>query len=520
MGRGLCGLARSKTADIYMSDEIITVTSPQYPSSDPQTFESWYTSTINVFKNLSEDNKNVFIQELVEHLPAEQRLHLCRNINLISSIDFIADLPAELALQVLQYLDTPALFTACQVSKYWNKLITSEGQLWRNRCKYHRILLATPPTPSSSSLDPPPNPSPSASPLPPVKALISSFYRSKLLEYSRMLRNFKHNHGYTYKSLRKSNRCNPHSSRTFGVAASTNTIFTGSDDRHIKAWSCQTLAPVFEKQAKCVSCLDATDTLLLAGLFDGSIPVYNASDGELIFTCSRHMGPVYDIKHDDGLNVLVSGSSDCTVRVWCLETGAMKNVLRGHETMINRILLLPSGLSGFDKDLIFSMDIARIIVWDVGSKAQIGVLSPEPVKKRDTYLQPGLLFTKEIGKISPGENRFVVSGSSQGIIFWDAETFDVFRIVRSSHYHPSESVVGVGSALIAITSDEGIALIDSVSGDSRGQISVPQFNNSNCGVWLDPDGWLDGNVEGLKDKLIFVATTSAFDVLCYYLETN
>jgi len=420
MGRGLCGLTRSKTADIYMSNEIITVTAPQYPTSDPQTFVSWYTSTLNVFKNLSEDNKNVFIQELVEHLPAEQRLHLCRNINLISSIDFIADLPTELALQVLQYLDTPALFTACQVSKYWNKLITTEGQLWRNRCKYHRILLGAPapppqssysstpsggtPTPppcssscgsplppsSLSSLEPTSDPcsTPSVSPVPPVKALISSFYRTKLLEYSSLLRNFKHNRGYTSKSIRKINRNFPHSSRTFGVAASSNTIYSGSDDRSIKAWSCQTLEQVFEKQAKCVSCLDATEKLLLAGLFDGSIPVYNAGNGELIFTCSRHMGPVYDIKHDDGLNILVSGSSDCTVRIWCLETGTMKNVLRGHETMINRILLLPAGVSGFDKDLIFSMDIARIIVWDVGSKKQIGVLSPEPVKKRDTYLQP------------------------------------------------------------------------------------------------------------------------------------
>ena len=55
------------------------------------------------------------------------------------------------------------------------------------------------------------------------------------------------------------------------------------------------------------------------------------------------MGPVYDvvwgddIGGDGGTAVLVSGSSDATVRVWDGRSGAALHVFRDHETIVNKV---------------------------------------------------------------------------------------------------------------------------------------------------------------------------------------
>jgi F-box and WD-40 domain protein 1/11 len=51
----------------------------------------------------------------------------------ISRIDFISQLPSELAVHILAYLDAATLAKACEVSRNWNKIAATQ-QIWRESC--------------------------------------------------------------------------------------------------------------------------------------------------------------------------------------------------------------------------------------------------------------------------------------------------------------------------------------------------------------------------------------------------
>src|SRR5690606_13054143 len=47
--------------------------------------------------------------------------------------DFLGQLPTELCLNILQYLDGPSLCRAAQVSKRWRNVIDADSRIWRRR---------------------------------------------------------------------------------------------------------------------------------------------------------------------------------------------------------------------------------------------------------------------------------------------------------------------------------------------------------------------------------------------------
>ena len=302
-----------------------------------------------------------------------------------------------------------------------------------------------------------------------------------------------------------------HASRTLALSANTDKLYSGGDDRYIRCWDRTTLSLHSEREGLAPSCIDCTEDIVAAGSYNGCVLVYDCHITRLISTCSRHMGPVYDVKCSLDSSFIVSGSSDCTVRVWGITdtTSDCKHVFRGHETMINKMLL-------FD-DRIFSLDIACIIVWSLREKKKLRDLKPQSYGGKEGYFQPGLLKTEGMGK--HGEScSIVVCGSSHGIYLWDSTTYDLLRIVKSPGYVCAEHIVGAGSTFIAATFDAGIALINNVTGNHELTIPVPQFNNTSCGLWINnKSSWLDGRFEELDLQPLFVATTLAGDISSFYV---
>lgn len=325
-----------------------------------------------------------------------------------------------------------------------------------------------------------------------------------------------------------------HIGRVLCLTANSSRIFSSGDDRFIKCWDRQTLLLLGEREGMVSSSLDCTEEVMVAGLYNGCIMVYSCGTDDvtilsLMASCSRHMGPVSDVMVTGEL--VVSGSSDCSVRVWRVSDGECLGVYRDHDTPINKVLLKDN----MDMCRVFSLSTTCVNVWSFPDNTRIRTLKPIPQDGKDVYFQPGLLCCNSVTRSNAlccntvtrgntdtnhGNNKhsILVCGSSHGFYMWDAANYSLLRIVCSEVCLRAGNVVGVGSALIAAILDDGLAVINTTTGNHVATIQIPQFNSSNCGLWVNKaNSWLDGVFECGEGPL-FIVTTLAGEICSLYLD--
>jgi WD40 repeat protein len=77
------------------------------------------------------------------------------------------------------------------------------------------------------------------------------------------------------------------------------------------------------------------------GFADGSIKIWNATDGEWKAEFKGHKMTVSDLKFGPDGNILFSSSADQTIRVWDLDSREQQGIFRGQGSQVRRIALLP-----------------------------------------------------------------------------------------------------------------------------------------------------------------------------------
>jgi WD40 repeat protein len=109
---------------------------------------------------------------------------------------------------------------------------------------------------------------------------------------------------------------------------------------------------------------------------------------------------------------IISGSSDRTVRIWDVASGAELAVLRGHETNVDRVSFSPDG-----QRIASGSQDRTLRIWDVASGAELAVL-----RGHESYLL-SVCF-------SPDGQR-IASGSNDGTIrIWDATSGAELAVLR------------------------------------------------------------------------------------------
>ena len=155
-------------------------------------------------------------------------------------------------------------------------------------------------------------------------------------------------------------------------------IITGSRDSNLRVWKLPNPGdPVFhqagpapDESSECpyfvrallghhhsVRAIAAHADTLVSGSYDCSVRVWKISTGEIVHRLQGHQQKVYSVVLDHKRNRCISGSMDNIVRVWSLETGTPLHVLDGHSSLV--------GLLDLQQDrLVSAAADSTLRIWD------------------------------------------------------------------------------------------------------------------------------------------------------------
>ncbi|KAJ1664240.1 SCF ubiquitin ligase complex subunit cdc4 [Coemansia sp. RSA 1813] len=94
-----------------------------------------------------------------------------------------------------------------------------------------------------------------------------------------------------------------------------------------------------EGHSDSVRAVAAYGNLVVSGSYDCTIRVWDVSTGTCLHRLEGHTAKVYTIVLDTDMHLIMSGSMDGTIRVWDWDTGVCLRICRGHLTLVGLLSL-------------------------------------------------------------------------------------------------------------------------------------------------------------------------------------
>ncbi|CAI6487608.1 AIS_HP2_G0016100.mRNA.1.CDS.1 [Saccharomyces cerevisiae] len=194
--------------------------------------------------------------------------------------DLVASLPFEISLKIFNYLQFEDIINSLGVSQNWNKIIRKSTSLWKKLLISENFV-----SPKSFNH---------------FNLKLSERY-PKLLQQDRLRLSFLENmfilkNWYNPKFLPQRTTLRGH-------------------------------------MTSVITCLQFEDNYVITGADDKMIRVYDSVNKKFLLQLSGHDGGVWALKYAHG-GILVSGSTDRTVRVWDIKKGCCTHVFKGHNSTV------------------------------------------------------------------------------------------------------------------------------------------------------------------------------------------
>ncbi|KAG0022472.1 SCF ubiquitin ligase complex subunit cdc4 [Entomortierella chlamydospora] len=153
-----------------------------------------------------------------------------------------------------------------------------------------------------------------------------------------------------------------------------------------------------------VRALAAEGSILVSGSYDCTVRVWNICTGAAVHQLRGHTQKVYSVVLDTERNQCMSGSMDAFVRIWSLEDGSCLHVLEGHGSLV--------GLLGLNANhLVSAAADCTVRIWDPARGVCLRVLA--------AHAAAITCFQHDGNK--------VISGSDGNLKMWDFKTGKFIR---------------------------------------------------------------------------------------------
>ncbi|EIW73385.1 hypothetical protein TREMEDRAFT_25331 [Tremella mesenterica DSM 1558] len=437
------------------------------------------------FKLLSKGQRFAFLSTLVPELLLPEALVVARRIDPRLKRDFLKDLPLELSLHCLSFVeDARTLARASQVSQYWYALLQDETT-WKHMCTRTRFFPLVSPFPSHSShsrtsrrFDNP---------------FVSRVPHSNLrLQMGRVSLNPLAQNFIT--TPRFARLAELGSVRPMSPPTTPRSFKQQFKDAYLTEsnWLTggQLIASHKHTDDGVVTSLAIDDTFIVVGMANSQIEVYDSRTGAWLNSLKGHEAGVWALidlcgaamGYGSDKHLVVSGGCDRNVRVWDANTGQCLHVLRGHSSTVRCLKVIdgkPLAITG-------SRDWT-LRVWDIERGRCVHILQGHQQSVRCVEVAGNIAAT--------GSYDFTCR-------LWNVETGQCLRVLVG-HYHQIYAIAFDGERVVTGSLDSTVRVWDAATGTC---MALLQGHTSLVGqLQLTSDTLVTGGSDGRV--IIFDLTT-------------
>ncbi|XJO71026.1 hypothetical protein BDV3_000616 [Batrachochytrium dendrobatidis] len=159
--------------------------------------------------------------------------------------------------------------------------------------------------------------------------------------------------------------------------------------------------------------------VLVSGSYDCTIRVWDITKGECVHIFRGHREKVYSVGYCHELRRAVSGSMDATVKVWCTRTGVALFNLEGHTSLVGLLELSPNYLVSAAADAtlrVWSPVTGQCLSNLTGHSAAITCFHHDPKCNRIVSGSDGGIKIWELSSVGYGTNTGLMGANSNGVI--------------------------------------------------------------------------------------------------------
>uniref|UniRef100_A0AC34FED0 Uncharacterized protein n=1 Tax=Panagrolaimus sp. ES5 TaxID=591445 RepID=A0AC34FED0_9BILA len=158
-------------------------------------------------------------------------------------------------------------------------------------------------------------------------------------------------------------------------------IISGSRDKTLRIWSMESARSlILEHEVDGIRHIETGNGMIFSGGYEGTIKVWNLETGEFIQALEGHIGRITKMQYDNLHNRLITGSLDCTIRIWDLQNFKEISCITSKSKVINLI---------FDKEKIYSAHSdSTIKFWNWKTAEQLHEISNHSKEITSMFLAP------------------------------------------------------------------------------------------------------------------------------------